>query len=89
VGTPIRATGARPSESESVPARPATVSGPSLFRILIIGSLLPPAAKWKAFFKRQAANPKYLHDGDVVEASVATDDGAVDLGTQRNTVRYA
>jgi 2-keto-4-pentenoate hydratase/2-oxohepta-3-ene-1,7-dioic acid hydratase in catechol pathway len=55
----------------------------------IIGSLLPPAVKWKAFFKRQASNPKYLRDGDVVEASVATDDGAIDLGTQRNTVRYA
>ncbi len=57
--------------------------------IEIIGNLLPPAVKWKAFFKRQAGNPKYLHDGDVVEASVATDDGAIDLGTQRNTVRYA
>ena len=57
--------------------------------IEIIGSLLPPAVKWKAFFKRQAGNPKYLHDGDVVEASVATDDGAIDLGVQRNTVRYA
>ena len=57
--------------------------------IEIIGSLLPPAVKWKAFFKRQARNAKYLHDGDVVEASVATDDGAIDLGTQRNTVRYA
>jgi 2-keto-4-pentenoate hydratase/2-oxohepta-3-ene-1,7-dioic acid hydratase in catechol pathway len=57
--------------------------------IEIIGSLLPPAMKWRAFFKRQAGNTKYLRDGDVVEASVATDDGAVDLGTQRNTVRYA
>jgi 2-keto-4-pentenoate hydratase/2-oxohepta-3-ene-1,7-dioic acid hydratase in catechol pathway len=55
----------------------------------IIGNLLPPAIKWKVFFKRQAANPRYLQDGDVVEASVATDDGAIDLGTQRTTVRYA
>ena len=55
----------------------------------IIGNLLPPAVKWKAFFKRQAGNPKYLRDGDLVEASVATDDGAIDLGAQRNTVRYA
>jgi 2-keto-4-pentenoate hydratase/2-oxohepta-3-ene-1,7-dioic acid hydratase in catechol pathway len=55
----------------------------------IIGNLLPPAVKWKVFFKRQAANPRYLQDGDVVEASVATDDGAIDLGTQRATVRYA
>lgn len=57
--------------------------------IEIIGSLLPPAVKWKAFFKRQSGNPKYLRDGDVVETSVATDDGAIDLGAQRNTVRYA
>jgi len=56
--------------------------------IEILGSLLPPAVKWKAFFKRQAANPRYLRDGDVIEAAVATDDGAIDLGTQRNTVRY-
>jgi 2-keto-4-pentenoate hydratase/2-oxohepta-3-ene-1,7-dioic acid hydratase in catechol pathway len=56
--------------------------------IEIIGSLLPPAVKWKAFFKRQANNPKYLHDGDVVEATIATDDGAIDLGAQRNRVRY-
>ncbi|MGA8545688.1 MAG: fumarylacetoacetate hydrolase family protein [Mycobacterium sp.] len=55
----------------------------------IIGSLLPPAVKWKAFFRRQAGNPKYLRDGDVVEATIATDDGAIELGTQRNTVRYA
>ena len=45
--------------------------------------------KWKAFFKSQARNPKYLHSGDVIEASVSTDDGAIDLGTQRMTVVYA
>ncbi|MGA7052195.1 MAG: fumarylacetoacetate hydrolase family protein [Mycobacterium sp.] len=55
----------------------------------IIGNLLPPAVKWRVFFKRQAGNPKYLQHGDIVEASVATDDGAIDLGTQRNTIRYA
>jgi hypothetical protein len=45
--------------------------------------------KWKAFFSRQARNPKYLKHGDIVELSVATDDGAIDLGTQRTAVRYA
>ncbi|MGS2617714.1 fumarylacetoacetate hydrolase family protein [Micromonospora sp. LZ34] len=55
----------------------------------IIASLLPPAVKWKMFFKGQARNPKYLKDGDVVEATVATDDGAIDLGRQRTVVRYA
>ncbi len=57
--------------------------------IEIIGSLLPPALKWKAFFNRQANNPKYLQHGDVVEVSVATDDGAIDLGIQRTAVRFA
>ncbi|MGK8502542.1 fumarylacetoacetate hydrolase family protein [Nocardia asiatica] len=54
----------------------------------IIGSLLPPATKWKMFFRSQAKNPKYLHDGDVIEATVSTGDGAIDLGRQRTTVRY-
>ena len=57
--------------------------------IEIIGSLLPPATKWKLFFKRQSKNPKYLHDGDIVEVAVATDDGAIDLGRQRTVVRDA
>jgi len=56
--------------------------------IQIIGNLLPPTLKWKVFFSRQAANRKYLQHGDVVEASVATDDGAIDLGTQRTAVRF-
>ncbi|QGN49749.1 fumarylacetoacetate hydrolase family protein [Micromonospora sp. WMMD558] len=55
----------------------------------IIASLLPPAVKWKMFFKGQARNPKYLKDGDIVEATIATDDGAIDLGRQRTVVRYA
>ena len=52
-------------------------------------SLLPDDLKWKLFFAGQAKNPKYLRDGDVVEAGVATDDGKIDLGTQRNRVRHA
>ena len=55
----------------------------------MISRLLPTAVKWKAFFASQAANPKYLHDGDEVEASIRTDDGAIDLGTQRMRVRYS
>ena len=57
--------------------------------IEIIGNLLPPAVKWKAFFSRQANNPKYLQHGDIVEASVGTDDGTIDLGAQRLAVRHA
>ena len=71
-------TGTPAGTALSAPAKP----------IEIIGNLLPAAVKWKAFFKRQAGNTKYLHDGDVVELGIATDDGAIDLGSQRTAVRY-
>jgi 2-keto-4-pentenoate hydratase/2-oxohepta-3-ene-1,7-dioic acid hydratase in catechol pathway len=70
-------TGTPVGTALTAPAKPAE----------IIGSLLPAATKWKLFFRGLARNPKYLQDGDVVEASVATDDGAIDLGTQRTIVR--
>lgn len=69
-------TGTPAGTALSAPAKP----------IEMIGALLPPAMKWKAFFSRQAANPKYLKHGDVVEATVATDDDAINLGTQRTAV---
>jgi 2-keto-4-pentenoate hydratase/2-oxohepta-3-ene-1,7-dioic acid hydratase in catechol pathway len=72
-------TGTPVGTALSAPAKP----------IEIIGNLLPPAVKWKAFFKRQAGNSKYLQNGDVAELSVGTDDGAIDLGSQRTVVRYA
>jgi hypothetical protein len=34
----------------------------------------------------QAANPRYLHDGDVITATIATPDRQIDLGTQHTTV---
>ena len=49
----------------------------------------PVLERWKVFFDRQANNLEYLHSGDVVEATIAPDDRAIDLGTQRNVVRYA
>jgi 2-keto-4-pentenoate hydratase/2-oxohepta-3-ene-1,7-dioic acid hydratase in catechol pathway len=51
-----------------------------------LAGLLPPATKWQLFFRRQTANPRYLRDGDVITATIATADGELDLGTQRNTV---
>lgn len=56
--------------------------------IEIIGSLLPTAIKWKLFFKGQARNPRYLSEGNLVEASIATADGAIDLGVQKNRVIF-
>ncbi len=51
-----------------------------------LAGLLPPAVKWQMFFRRQAGNPRYLRDGDMVTASIASADGELDLGTQRCTV---
>jgi 2-keto-4-pentenoate hydratase/2-oxohepta-3-ene-1,7-dioic acid hydratase in catechol pathway len=72
-------TGTPVGTAISAPAKPVEV----------IGSLLPDRLKWKAFFSTQAKNPKYLRQGDVVEAAVATDDGAIDLGAQRTVVTYS
>jgi len=58
---------------------PAKIAG-------LIAGLLPPATRWKLFFGRQAANPRYLRDGDVITATIASPDGQLDLGTQRNTI---
>jgi 2-keto-4-pentenoate hydratase/2-oxohepta-3-ene-1,7-dioic acid hydratase in catechol pathway len=54
-----------------------------------VGALLPAHRKWEIFFKKQARNPRYLQDGNVVEVAIATDDGAIDLGAQRTTVRWS
>jgi len=63
------------------------ISAPSK-PVQLLGSLLPEQLKWKAFFSGQAKNPKYLRHGDIIEAAVFTDDGAIDLGAQRTTVKY-
>ncbi|WP_433679714.1 fumarylacetoacetate hydrolase family protein [Nocardia sp. CA-119907] len=57
--------------------------------VQFIANLLPAAVKWKLFFDGQAKNPKYLREGDVVEAAIGTDDSTIDLGRQRTVVRYA
>jgi 2-keto-4-pentenoate hydratase/2-oxohepta-3-ene-1,7-dioic acid hydratase in catechol pathway len=72
-------TGTPAGTALSAPAKP----------VRLIASLLPPPVRWRLFFERQAGNPNYLKAGDVVEATVATDDGAIDLGAQRTVVRNA
>ena len=72
-------TGTPEGTALSAPAKP----------VELIAALMPPALKWKLFFKRQAQNPKYLEPGDVVELAIGSDDGALDLGRQRTVVRSA
>lgn len=64
------------------------ISAPPL-PVRFVGSLLPAPVRWRLFFGSQAKNPKYLHDGDVIEATVGTDDGMIDLGRQHTVVRHA
>lgn len=51
-----------------------------------IAALLPDALKWRLFAKIQAKRPQYLKTGDLVEASIRSADGLVDLGVQRNRI---
>lgn len=57
--------------------------------IELLSRLLPPPVRWRAFLKGQENVDAYLRPGDRVEARIATDDGAIDLGTQRHVVEAA
>jgi len=51
-----------------------------------LAALLPEALKWQMFLKRQHASSNYLKQGDLVEASISSSDGVLDLGVQRNRI---
>ena len=51
-----------------------------------LAALLPEKKKWDIFFKVQSRRPQYLKVGDLVEARIASSDGNVDLGVQRNRI---
>ena len=57
---------------------------PMVQRVL---GLLPEGKKWQLFVTSQAKSTAYLRPGDKVVAGIRTADGALDLGTQHNTVR--
>ena len=57
---------------------------PMVQRVL---GLLPDGKKWQLFVTSQAKSSAYLKPGDKVVAAIRTADGALDLGTQHNTVR--
>lgn len=50
-----------------------------------LAMLLPEARRWELFLRSQARRP-YLQPGDVVTSRIASRDGVVDLGEQRNRV---
>jgi 2-keto-4-pentenoate hydratase/2-oxohepta-3-ene-1,7-dioic acid hydratase in catechol pathway len=51
-----------------------------------IAALLPERKKWELFMQAQAKRSQYLQVGQVVEATIRSADGAIDLGRQRNVV---
>ena len=57
---------------------------PMVQRVL---GLLPEGKKWQLFVTSQDKSSAYLRPGDKVVAAIRTADGALDLGTQHNTVR--
>ena len=70
------ATGTPGGCALQAPARP----------LALLAQVVSPARR-QALVRRVAArNPRRLRPGDVIEASIRTDDGEIDLGVQRNTV---
>lgn len=55
---------------------------PGRLAMFVARHFLSDAARWRMFIRRGSADPKYLRPGDVVHASIRTDDGRIDLGEQ-------
>jgi hypothetical protein len=49
-------------------------------------AILPEKKKWEIFSKVRSKRPQYLKPGQVVEASIRSVNGRVDLGMQRNRI---
>lgn len=56
---------------------------PWLVRLL---QLIPEKRRWPMFIERQKKSGRYIEPGDLVECSIALEDGSVDLGTLSNRV---
>jgi 2,4-diketo-3-deoxy-L-fuconate hydrolase len=48
--------------------------------------LVSEATKWQLFIKAGLRNPLYLQPNDVMQLTIRTDDGQLDLGMQRSRV---
>jgi len=44
------------------------------------------ATKWRLFIQKGLQNPAYLQPGDIVTATIRSEDGTLDLGEQRNRI---
>jgi 2-keto-4-pentenoate hydratase/2-oxohepta-3-ene-1,7-dioic acid hydratase in catechol pathway len=59
---------------------------PGKLALWLMKHLMSEQLKWKLFIKKGMANPAYLQPGDLIEASIRTADGRIDLGEQRNRI---
>ncbi|MFZ6780451.1 fumarylacetoacetate hydrolase family protein [Undibacterium sp. Ji83W] len=59
---------------------------PGKLTMWILKHLISEQEKWRMFIKKGTSNPAYLKPGDLMTASIRTDDGAIDLGEQRNRI---
>jgi 2,4-diketo-3-deoxy-L-fuconate hydrolase len=57
--------------------------------MFVANRILSEPTKWKLFVKGGISNPKFLQPNDVMTLSIRTDDGALNLGQQRNVVKSA
>ncbi|MEK8086906.1 fumarylacetoacetate hydrolase family protein [Aquabacterium sp. A3] len=62
---------------------------PGKLSMWVARHFLSESTKWRLFIKGGRRNPLYLQPNDVMTLSIRTDDGALDLGQQRNKVTTA
>jgi 2,4-didehydro-3-deoxy-L-rhamnonate hydrolase len=59
---------------------------PGRLPMFLARHFISDATKWKFFVRKGLHDPKYLKPNDVMELSIRTDDGRLDLGVQRSKV---
>jgi 2-keto-4-pentenoate hydratase/2-oxohepta-3-ene-1,7-dioic acid hydratase in catechol pathway len=65
------------------------VRAPGKPAMFIIRHFLNEATKWQMFVRKGRKNPAFLRPGDRINASIRTDDGAIDLGEQTTVITTA
>lgn len=53
---------------------------------MLVGSLLSPIKRSEIIAKRAAKDPDFLRSGNILTCTIATPDGTIDLGQQRNEI---
>ena len=62
---------------------------PGKLTMFIFRHFMSEATKWRLFVGAGRKNPAYLRPGDRINASIRTDDGAIDLGEQTTVITTA